>query len=34
VTWPGLYHEILNEDKKDEVISQYVDWVNTEILKS
>ena len=29
--WPGLYHEILNEPDSEEVISRYVNWLESHL---
>ncbi len=29
--WPGLYHEILNEPESEEVITRYVNWLETHL---
>ena len=29
--WPGLYHEILNEPESEEVISRYVNWLESHL---
>ena len=29
--WPDLYHEILNEPESEEVITRYVNWLESHL---
>lgn len=29
ITYPGLYHEILNEDEKDEILTTIIEWLDS-----
>lgn len=29
ITYPGLYHEILNEDEKDEIMTTIIEWLDS-----
>lgn len=33
IIWDGLYHELINEPEKDQVISKMIDWINDRLPK-